>query len=138
VNTSLAWAEEINTQSADPSMSHFVYLCNSVGRLGNISKIGSSLEAVDAILAMMFTGGLSRTNSLVSIRGSLKGRDTPIIEDMINEMLPKRAAYGAGGKSLDYSYISGDQSTRFVMQTTVNGYGYGQSISTILSTIVLF
>jgi hypothetical protein len=138
VNTSLAWAEEINTQTAGLSMSQFRYLCNSVGRLGNISKIGNPVEAVEAILAMMFTSGLSRTNSMVAIRGSLKGRDIPGSEDMMNEMLPKKAVYGAGGKALNYSYTTGDLSTRFVMRTTVNGYGYGKTTSTILSTIVLF
>ena len=85
----------------------------------------------------MFTSGLSRTNSLVSIRGSLKGRDISGSEEMVDELLPKGTVYGDGGNALNYSYVDGDQSARHFMWTTVNGYGYGQTVSTILSAIVL-
>lgn len=55
----------------------------------------------------------------------------------MTEFLPKGSVFGTGGSAFDYVYQEGDQSTKFQDTITVNGYGYGITTATILSTLVL-
>jgi hypothetical protein len=130
-----AWAESISSIVTDSSESVFTSLCNSIGRLGNVSKAVSPINAVEAILAVMITDGLARTSSLATILGSLKGLDSG---EWIYEFLPKDTVFGTGGSAFNYTYQQGDQSTKFESRTAVNGYGYGITAAPLLSTLVLF
>lgn len=129
-----AWAESVSSIVTDSSESVFTSLCNSLGRQGNISKAISSINAVEAILAVMITDGLARTSSLATILGSLKGLDKG---EWINEFLPKDSVFGTGGSAFNYTYQQGDQSLKFELITAVNGYGYGVTAAPLLSTLVL-
>ncbi|KAI9742975.1 MAG: hypothetical protein M1818_003270 [Claussenomyces sp. TS43310] len=129
------WATSINPSIAEPSMSAFSVLCNSVGRFDNVSLAPSPINAVEAVLALMLTDGLAQTGSMAMILGSLKGLAN---YEWTNEMLPRGSVFGSGGSVFDYSYKAGDPSTKLVMETTVTGYGYGVTTAKLLSTIVLF
>jgi hypothetical protein len=130
-----AWAESISSVVTEPSVSVFTALCNSIGRLGDISKALYPVNAVEAVLAVMITDGLARTSSTTTILGSLKGLDNG---EWWEELLPKGTVFGTGGSAFNYSFQAGDQSTKLEARTTVNGYGYGVTTAPLLSTLVLF
>ncbi|KAE8441931.1 hypothetical protein EG329_004139 [Mollisiaceae sp. DMI_Dod_QoI] len=130
-----AWGDSINPIIEQPTTSIFAMLCNSVGRLNNVSRAQSPINAVESVLAVMITDSLSRTSSMATIMGSLKGVGTS--EEWKNELLPKGTIFNTGGSAFNYSYQEGDQSTKLEVKTTVNGYGYGITTATLLSTLVL-
>ncbi|KAF4624009.1 hypothetical protein G7Y89_g14168 [Cudoniella acicularis] len=133
-----AWAEAINPIIEQPSTSVFAKLCNSLARLNSISMAPLPINAVESILVTIIADGLARTGGTSTILGSLKGIDDSYSAgEWITEFLPKNSVFGTGGSAFDYLYQVGDQSTRFEARTTVNGYGYGITTATLLSTLVL-
>jgi len=134
INITSEWGESINPIIAEPSESVFQFLCNSIGRLDNILLAPFPINAVEAVLSVMITEGLAQTSSAATILGSLKGIGN---FEWMNEMFPQASVFGSGGSAFNYSYQDGDQSTQFEAKVTVNGYGYGITIATLLSTIVL-
>ncbi|KAE9365602.1 hypothetical protein N431DRAFT_488715 [Stipitochalara longipes BDJ] len=129
------WAESISSIVTEPSLSVFAALCNSIACLGNVLDAISPINAVEAVLAVMITDSLARTTSAATILGSLKDRDNG---KWITEFLPKDTVFGTGGSAFNYSFRAGDQWTQFEARTAVNGYGYGTTAATLLSTLVLF
>lgn len=125
ININPLWAD-----SLDSVLDGF----NGIGRLGNVALAPYSVNAVEATLAVMLAEGLSRVSSSGKIQGSLKGTAK---NEWMSQMLPDRSVFGTGGSAFNYSFRSGDPFQRFEMKTTVNGYGYGITTATILSSIVL-
>jgi hypothetical protein len=128
------WGDTINSVIGEPSQSLFANLCNSVARMGNITMVPWSINAVESVLALMITDGLARTSSMAMTLGSLKGLDSG---EWRNELLPKGTVFGGGGSAFNYTYQPGDQATMFEATVSVNGYGYGVTTATVLATVVL-
>lgn len=134
VTMSLAWGVSINPIITNPAVSAFITLCNSVGRMNNITIAPWSLNAIESVLAVMITDSLARTSSMATILGKLTGLDKG---EWRSELLPKGSMYGTGGSAFNYTHQSGDQSTMLQAIVTVNGYGYGITTATLLATLVL-
>ncbi|KAI4158998.1 MAG: hypothetical protein LQ342_006971 [Letrouitia transgressa] len=134
IKVASAWAEAMNPSIPGSSRSVFERLCNSVGRLNNISLAPSPESAVEAVLAIMVTENLARTQSSAAILGSLRNLAK---QGWVNNILPHRTVFGYGTSAFDYSYSIGDRATEFSMRATVLGYGYGITTARLLSTIVL-
>jgi hypothetical protein len=132
------WAQAINPFINGSTTSIFSMLCNSVGRLNNVALSTFPLNAIESILSVMITDGLSRIGSSAIIQGGLKGIDDAYpTKTWMKEFLPKAKVFGAGGSAFDYTYREGDQVTMLKATTVVNGYGYGLTAATFLSTFVL-
>ena len=134
IKISPEWANAMNPIVSSSPMSLFQVLCNSVGRLNNISTAPSPASGIESILAVMITHSLARTGSLTTILGSLKGFDN---DDWVEEMLPKGRVFGPGGSAFNYSRKAGENYTMLEMRSIVLGYGYGVTTARLLSTIVL-
>jgi hypothetical protein len=134
INITSEWGESINPIIAEPFESVFQFLCDSIARLDNILLAPSPTNAVEAVLSVMITESLAQMSSAATILGSLTGLGN---FDWMNEMFPQTSVFGSGGSAFNYSYQYGDQSTKFEAKVTVNGYGYGITTATLLSTIVL-
>jgi hypothetical protein len=115
-------------------VSAFTALCDSVGRMSNITMAPRSLNAVESVLAVMITDNLARTSSMATVLGNLKGLNNG---EWRSELLPKDSVYGTGGSAYNYTFQPGDQSTMLQATVTVNGYGYGTTAATLLATLVL-
>lgn len=134
VNITAQWAKHLNPPIDSNGTLAFEFLSRGVGRLNNIAAAPNSLNAIEAILTLMVTEGISRIGNSAFIQGSLKGFRT---NDWWTEMLPGGRAFGTAGSAFDYIPIPGDNFAKFTMQATVNGYGYGPTTATILSITAL-
>lgn len=134
VRISTDWAEAINPTTTEPPSSAFASLCNSVGGFDDIQKAPDTVSAVESILALMITDQLARLGNTATILGSLKSSPE---NQWMDEILPKGSVFGKGGSAFDYEPKEGDQVTEFTSAVTVNGYGYGISTASLLSTLVL-
>jgi hypothetical protein len=128
------WADSLNPIIEAKNVSVFTLLSNSVGRLGNVSKAPSSLNAVETILVVMLAEGLSRIENTASIQGFLKGFEK---SEWMSQILPDNTVFGTGGSAFNYTSRPGDPFVKFEMKVAVNGYGYGITTATILSSLVL-
>lgn len=134
INITTQWAEHLNPTIDNNGTLAFEFLSKGVGRLNNIAAAPYSLNAVEAILALMVTEGISRVGNSAFIQGSLKGFAT---NDWWTEMLPGGHVFGTAGSAFDYIPNPGDDYAKFTMQATVNGYGYGPTTATVLSITAL-
>jgi hypothetical protein len=128
------WAEHLNAIIDRNGTSVFEYMTNSVGNLNNITAAPYSSSAVEAVLALMITEGVSRVGNAATLKGSLKGIST---DEWWKHILPGGRIFGTAGSAFDYVPATGDNFAAFTMQSTVNGYGYGPTTATILSILVL-
>jgi len=134
IKISPQWADDLDPIVDRLNISVFTLLSNSIGRLGNITLAPSSNDAVEAILAVMLAEGLSRISNTATIQGSLKGFEK---NQWMSQILPDKSVFGTGGSAFNYTFTPGDPFERFKMKTAVNGYGYGITTATILSSLVL-
>jgi hypothetical protein len=134
INISPQWADYLDPSVEGLNISTFTLLGNSIGRLGNIALAPFSNNAVEAILAVILAEGLSRISNMATIQGSLKGFEK---NEWMSQILPDKSVFGTGGSAFNYTFSSGGPFEKFEMKTAVNGYGYGITTATILSSLVL-
>ncbi|KAH7327309.1 hypothetical protein BKA65DRAFT_510347 [Rhexocercosporidium sp. MPI-PUGE-AT-0058] len=134
VKISPTWAQHLDTILGEPELSAFQILSNSVGKSSGLSRAHSPVEAVEAIISIMVTEGMARIQSTAVIQGPLVG---PNRLQWTRQLLPAKGVFGPGGSAFNFTPAVDDQSVKFEMKTTVNGYGYGPTTATILSSIVL-
>ena len=125
----------MNLDFPETPKSIFQRLCDSVGRLNDITIAPPPMNAVEAILAVMVTDSPARTGSTATSLGFLKSLDEE--EEWASEILPKGTIFGSGGSAFNYSQKAEDNSTEFEMRTTILGYGYRITTATLLSIIFL-
>ena len=67
------WAQHLNPILGISNMSVFTFLTNIIGRLNNIAEAPTPTPAVESVLAVMMTEGLSRTGNTATSQGTSKG-----------------------------------------------------------------
>ena len=128
------WAQHLDPVIEQSGVSVFSMLCDSIGDFQGIARAQSPTNAVEAIFAVMITEGLSRIGNSAQIKGSLL--DLTKLQ-WARQMLPIKGLFGSGGSAFNYTPTGDDDFMEFRMKATVNGYGYGVSVASILSILVL-
>lgn len=124
VKLSPTWAQDASYFS-QLNTSSFIPLYDSLID-NNFSKILEPQNAMEAILAIMVAEGMSRTTSTAILQGTLKGSDRG---DWMRELMPQDGAFKKLGDAFDTSNEGDDIKTQLAMHTTVNGYGYGRTVT---------
>lgn len=128
------WAQHLDPVVGQSGQSIFATLSSSLGNFNGISRAHSPTNAVEAIISVMITEGMARIHNTAFIQGPLVG--TTRLQ-WRRQMLPAKGVFGPGGSAFNFTPGTNDQSGKFQMKTTVNGYGYGLTTASILSTMVL-
>lgn len=127
------WAQRLNTVVDASGRTAFNTLSSSSSNFKGLSQTDSPLNVVEAILAVMIVEGMARIGNTALTLGSLVN---PVQKQWARELFPK-GTFGSGGSAFNFTPNATDQFVRLEMKTRVNGYGYGITTASALSSAVL-
>ena len=119
VQTSMDWARSLNFVIEGTNQTAFGAYAETAGVNSTVDE--THIPVIEAILAMMFTDGLSRIGSTASLQGERKGTDNA----SDSQYGPWVDEYMRFGNAYDVDIPNGADWLTSRLEVKVNGYAYG-------------
>ena len=128
------WADALNAVIDTANTTVFERLCRATGIWNHVADVSDSPHAVEAILAVMTAQGMGLSRSDAKLQGDLVGLDTT---KEWQEWQKQFTSRGNGGEAFQVDDNTKNEFPRLQFMVKVNGYAYGITTSTVLSSIAL-
>ena len=142
-----AWAKYLNPVARSNNSTAFQSMLK-IAKLWDLDQVDDLEDAqhkVESLLATVIANGLARRDYGRELAGSLLGdpdglnTNNPTLAEWAKQMMPSHGrAMGPGGNAFSVTPSDQQNSTKFTMHTTANGYAYSsQGIAAQFSMFVL-